>query len=60
MPGLLIILRQLFAYLCRGGANDGILAGIVIRGPPEYFNAKSPFLQRCAISCKSVLRDVAQ
>jgi len=60
MRGVLIILCDTFANLCRCDANDGVGGSVVVGISAEYFYSQSPFLYIVLFSCQGLFRHKAQ
>ena len=60
VAGILVVLRNALADLCRGYANNGIGGGVIVGTASENLDAQSPFLERILLAGKSLFDDVAQ
>src|SRR5215831_17345343 len=56
---LLIILCELLADLARSGANDRVLAGVIVRRAVEHLDSKRPLFELSGLSGQGLLDDVA-
>ena len=60
MLGLLIVLREPFAYFGGGQSNGRVKAGIVVRRPTKYLHANRAFLELLVVPREGGFDDVAQ